>query len=114
MQTVDMCRIRVPLLILFVRSLGLDRLGRWDASDSGHGDFDVVVVSGLLQVSRTEFPALLETVIQQIASCVACTNSRTSLERDVCKRRQDTDTVQLRASKQASGEALVGWAVIAR
>ena len=49
---------RSPLLILFVRSLSLDWLGRRDASDSGHGDLGGVVV-GLLQQSRTKFPALL-------------------------------------------------------
>ena len=48
MQTVNMYRVRVPLLILFVGSLSLDWLGRGDTSDSGHGDLDGVV-SGLLQ-----------------------------------------------------------------
>jgi len=28
--------IDIPLLVLLMRSLGLDRLGGWDASDSGH------------------------------------------------------------------------------
>lgn len=49
MDTVKMYHVHVPLLILFVRSLGLDRLGRWCASDSRHGDLylsgDVVCCS---------------------------------------------------------------------
>lgn len=36
----DTHRMYVPLLVLFVRSLGLDRLSRWDASDSRHGGLD--------------------------------------------------------------------------
>ena len=52
--------IDVPLLVLFVRSLGLHRLGGWDASDSGHGDLGGGVLRGLLQLSRTKSPALLD------------------------------------------------------
>jgi hypothetical protein len=37
MQTVTMYHVCVPLLVLFMRSLGLDRLGRWSTSDSRHG-----------------------------------------------------------------------------
>lgn len=43
MQTMTMYHVRVPLLVLFVRSLGLDRLGRWGASDSRHGGLGGVV-----------------------------------------------------------------------
>jgi hypothetical protein len=39
--------IDIPLLILFVRSLSLDRLGGWDASDSGHDELGVVVSCSL-------------------------------------------------------------------
>jgi hypothetical protein len=55
-----MYRVRVPLLVLFVRSLSLDGLGRRDASDSGHGDLGGGVLRGLLQLSRTKSPALLD------------------------------------------------------
>ena len=51
-----------------------------------------------------------------MASGVGCTNSRTSLERDVCERRQDTDTVQLQAKRGScgwmGGDSKVKWRMV--
>ena len=53
MQTVDIRRLHIPLLVLFVRSLGLDRLSCWEASDSRHGDL-IGVVEYLVAVIENE------------------------------------------------------------